>query len=230
MILVVQNDVDCPAGLYGALLNRWAVPHGYWHPYAGEAEPSLAPWRGVIVLGGFPGVHDEVQYPFLAVVKRFMGRLVAARIPCLGICLGGQLLAQVLGGTVHARRYGEKGCRQITLTDDGRNDPLFVGLPPHVPVFQWHTDSFEIPEGALHLAFSQECIGQSLRCDKAWGVQFHPEVDTAVVAAWCGKSGANSALLAEFRAQQNSLYAVGEKLLLNFLCEAAVVTSHSSFV
>lgn len=223
MILVVQNDTECPAGFYGELLIRWTVPHGYWHPYAGEVEPSLEPWRGVIVLGGFPGVHDEARYPFLSVVKNFMSRLIEARIPCLGICLGGQLLAQVMGGRVHARRFGEKGCRHIALTDAGGKDPLFAGLPAYFPVFQWHNDSFEIPPGALHLATSEDCPGQALRYDKAWGVQFHPEVDAPVVAAWCGKSGANYAALEAFKAQQSSLSAVGEKLLRNFLCEAGVV-------
>lgn len=217
MILVVQNDATCPAGLYGELLQRWKVPHGYWHPYADEPQPSLVAWQGVIVLGGFPGVHDEARYPFLAVVKSFMRSLVEARIPCLGICLGGQLLAEVLGGTVHARRFGEKGCRYIALTEEGQQDPLFAGLPVQFPVFQWHNDSFEIPPCALHLAFSKECIGQALRYDKAWGVQFHPEVDAAVILSWCRIAAEDASLIKDFSVIQDDLRGVGELLLLNFL-------------
>lgn len=223
MILIIQNDPRCPAGLYGKLLRAWRVSHGFWRPYAGEGSPPRRRLIGVIVLGGTMGVHDVAEYPSLLPVKDLLKEVVEVNLPCLGICLGGQLLAEALGAAVHSNRNGEKGCRTITLTDAGRKDSLFSGLSSTVPVFHWHNDSFEIPEEAEHLAFSSDCPGQAFRYGNAWGVQFHPEIDGPILEDWRkdAQTPEESNAFNQFCQQQVAVRKVGERLLNNFLATAS---------
>lgn len=217
MILVVENAAECPSGLYGELLETWGIPHALWRPHAEEAAPPLEAVRGVLVLGGPMGVHDEGEHPFLRTEKDFLRDLLRRDIPCFGICLGGQLLAEVLGAPVYSRRCGEQGCNLIQLTEAGRRDPLFSGLGDPFLAYHWHNDSFAIPDGALHLAFTEVCAGQAFRWGRAWGVQFHPEVDAAIVADWLRQAQADDAPLRAFRRQETQLRRVGTRLLRNFL-------------
>ena len=217
MILFVQNDDAVPAGRFASLLAVWQVPTRTWRPDRGESLPDLNTIRGVIILGGYMGVHDGARYPYLATVRTLMAELLARDIPQLGICLGGQLLAAVLGGEVRSASHGERGCHTLQLTAAGQSDPLFAGLPATVPVFQWHNDSFTLPPGALHLAMSADCPGQALRAGRAWGVQFHPEVTVEIIAAWARKCGAGPEVVAEFGACEAALAEVAQRLLGNFV-------------
>lgn len=222
MILIVQNDAAVPAGRFARLLEDWQIPRATWRPDRGEAPPAFSGLSGVIILGGYMGVHDQERYPYLTTVRQFMTGLLTRDIPQLGICLGGQLLAAVLGGEVRTATAGERGCRQLLLTDAGRADPLFAGIPAAFPVFQWHHDSFTVPPDALHLARSADCPGQAVRSARAWGVQFHPEVTPAIVASWRRKTGAPAAVVAEFREREGELAAVAKRLLDNFLAIAGL--------
>ena len=220
MLLLIQNDAAVPPGLFAPLLAARRVPVATWRPFAGEPPPEPAQLSGCIVLGGYLGVQDLPSAPALAAVRRFMADLLARDLPQLGICLGGQLLADLLGAEVFAGVGGERGCQPLQLSAAGQSDPLFAGFPASFPVFQWHNDSFAIPPGAEHLAFSAACPGQALRSGRAWGVQFHPEVDAAIVASWRRKCGADPALEADFAAHRRELEAGAARLLDNFLAIA----------
>jgi GMP synthase-like glutamine amidotransferase len=223
MLYIIQNDAHVPAGTYGRYLQEQDIPHRTVHLYAGESLPALAEASAVIVLGGYMGVHDEADYPFLLPLKRFMRSAAEAGTPLLGICLGGQLLADVLGGEVHSRHRGEKGLHEIRLTAAGQGDPLFVGLPPAIAAFQWHNDSFAVPPAAVHLAASTPCPGQAFRWRNAWGVQFHPEVDRPIVAVWSAKADPEGRYAAEFAAGEAAHRATGRRLLENFLAYAGIL-------
>lgn len=224
MILIVQNDPAVPAGRFARLLDDWQVPWKIWRPDLGQAPPEFAALKGAIVLGGYMGVHDQARYPYLATVKTFMADLLTRDIPQLGICLGGQLLAAVLGGEVRAGVGGERGCRSLLLTAAGQTDPLFAGLPPAFAVFQWHHDSFAVPPGAVHLAHSAVCPGQVIRAGRAWGAQFHPEVTPEIVAPWQLRTGAPAEVVAEFREREEELAISAVRLLRNFLALSGVAT------
>lgn len=216
-MIIIQNDPRVPAGLFAAHLGEKGIPHRTVHLHAGEILPRPDDCRAVAVLGGYMGVHDTDRHPFLLPLMNFMRECAERDVPLLGICLGGQLLAAALGGEVQGQSRGEKGVREIVLTAAGSEDPLFAGLPRALPVFQWHNDSFDSPPASVHLAFSPCCPGQAFRFRRAWGVQFHPEVDETIVSAWVQSAGADPDHLRAFAAARDPLARVGSALFGNFL-------------
>ncbi len=222
MICILQNDPRVPAGIYGRYLQDKEFPFRTAHLYAGDPLPALTEVSAVIVLGGTMGVHDEADFPFLAHLQRFMRAAAEAGTPLLGICLGGQLLAQALGGEVRSGHRGEKGLQEIRFTSGGHDDPLFASLSPAFAAFEWHNDSFEVPSGAVHLAASAVCPGQAFRYRNAWGVQFHPEVDRAIVAAWSTAGDPEGGYAAQFAAGEAAHRAMAQRLLENFLGIAGI--------
>ena len=219
MFVVVQNDPEVPAGTYGDHLRNRGVPFETVRPYAGESLPDAVEVRRAIVLGGAMGVCDTDRFPFLAEVKRFIGACVQGETPFLGICLGGQLLADVLGGKVTANSpYGEKGTLPVSLTAAGEADPLFAGLGRDFITFQWHNDSFAVPPGGVLLASSAACQNQAFRYGRnAYGTQFHPEVNGEIVAQWVRDSAGGEPLRSAFAANESLYRQAALRLLINFL-------------
>lgn len=217
MILFIENDPRCPTGLFGTRLRDWGLPHVLWRAHRGEPAPPVDQLTGVIVLGGTMGVQDELEHPHLLHVKAFLRKLASDQLPCLGICLGGQLLAEIMGGAVHSDHNGEKGCHPLSLTRAGGEDLLFSGLPDTLVVFHWHNDSFDVPEKTAHLAFSHRCPGQAFRSGNVWGVQFHPEITADILRDWWQPATDEPGILTVFQQQQERLHRTGEQLLKNFL-------------
>jgi len=222
MFLIVQNDPEVPAGAYAGYLTEMGVTFRLVRPFGGEELPSPGKVAAVVVLGGAMGVHDTAVHPFLVRVKGFIGEVVAAGIPYLGICLGGQLLADVLGAPVTTGTDGEKGTFTVSLTPEGARDPLFAGVPSPFVTFQWHNDTFAIPAGAVRLASSPACPNQAFRAgERAWGLQFHPEVTGDIVDIWARWSAETAScadrIVAEFAAVEPDFRAVSRQILANFL-------------
>jgi GMP synthase-like glutamine amidotransferase len=186
-------------------------------PASGEAE-------AVIVLGGVMGAGEDDTYPFLRDVKRLIRECVAVDTPFLGICLGGQLLSEVLGTLVATRSRGEMGVCRVSLTTEGAADPLFRGVPLEFITFQWHNDSFDLPAGCQLLASSTVCLHQAIRHGSAvYGVQFHPEVNADIVMSWNGDAARNSRYLPVFLQAEDEYLAASRTLLHNFFRIAGLV-------
>ncbi len=222
MLIIIQNDPEVPAGSYGEYLREQNIPFRVVIPYAGEELPSVAELSAAICFGGAMGVHDTAKYPFMLGVKGLIGECVRREKPFLGICLGGQLLADVLGGEVGSNQNGEKGSLTVSLTPAGEEDPLFAGIAQKFSTFQWHNDSFTIPPGGVRLAESAACPNQAFRVGKnAYGTQFHPEVDRAIVGSWARSTGETApvvaAFLADFDQAQADYTKASRRLLANFL-------------
>lgn len=223
MLAVIQNDPEVPLGAFAGYLAEAGTRYTTIHPYLGEEFPPLKDITAIIVLGGTMGVHDTDRHPFLVGLKSFIRACVAQDIPFLGICLGGQLLADVLGARVTSGSpCGEKGTLTVRLNVAGRADPLFAGLPEEFVTIQWHNDSFALPEGAILLGSSADCPNQAFRYGQsAWGIQFHPEVDREIVDCWARWSEKTAPsvddYLTAFIAGEEAYWSASRRLLENFL-------------
>jgi GMP synthase-like glutamine amidotransferase len=152
----------------------------------GDALPeSLESAAGLVILGGPMNVYEEKRYPFLQAEERLIDKALLEEVPFLGVCLGGQLLAKSCGAPVTRSPDGEKGWFDVKLNDAGKSDLLFSGLPDILSVFQWHQDTFAVPEGGKLLATARLCRNQAFRMGSvAYGLQFHPEMTPEMVRSW----------------------------------------------
>ena len=130
-------------------------------------------------------VHETEKYPFLADEITLIQDCLGSGVKLLGLCLGAQLIAKALGSRVINNSVKEIGWSTIKLTDEGKSSQMFQDFPEIFHVFQWHGDTFELPEGALHLAKSNVCENQAFSYGNALALQFHMEVKADDVGAWC---------------------------------------------
>jgi GMP synthase-like glutamine amidotransferase len=143
----------------------------------GDPLPSLNQIDWLLVMGGPMNVYEEQHYPWLAQEKRFIEETIQAGKVVLGICLGAQLIADVLGAKVYRNPYQEIGWYPIEKTKAAAASSLFRVLPSTLEVFHWHGDTFDIPSGAIHLARSAACENQAFLYDeRVLGLQFHLEM------------------------------------------------------
>ena len=150
-----------------------------------HARPNIASYDGLVVLGGPMNVDETDRYTHLATEVELIRETIGAGLPVLGICLGGQLIARALGAEVKRSPEKEIGWYDLSPTENARDDPLLSHLAPAQKIFQWHGDSFAIPEGAVHLASSPGCPNQAFRFgDRIYGLQFHLEVDQPMIERW----------------------------------------------
>jgi GMP synthase (glutamine-hydrolysing) len=227
MIAFIQNDPDVPAGTYADWLLEDGIPFRIVRPYLNENLPLQAKITASIVLGGAMGANDTDKYPSLLKVRKHISDTVTSGRPYLGICLGGQLLTDVLGTPVRSNVHGERGIHSISLTCGGTNDPLFHGLPQQFISFQWHNDSFDIPPGAIRLAYSAACPNQALRYGRnAYGLQFHPEIYENIVANWCLDDATEiqgtEQILSLFKKEEDDYRRYSRQILNNFLRIAGI--------
>ncbi len=150
-----------------------------------QAQPSLEGYHGLVVLGGPMNLDQTSAYPHLLTESRLIAEAVENDLPVLGVCLGAQLIAHTLGARVVPNRCKEIGWYDVGLTPAGAADPLFQHCAESEKMFQWHGQTFEIPEGAIRLAGSERCRNQAFRYgDNVYGFQFHLEVDEAMILHW----------------------------------------------
>ena len=150
-----------------------------------DATPNVEKYDGLIVLGGPMCVDQVDSHPHLLTEIEAIRQAMELQMPVLGICLGAQLIATALGAKVRKNPSKEIGWYDVTPTTDGEKDPLFSCFDGTEKIFQWHGDTFDIPHGAVHLATSPDCANQAFRFgDRTYGLQFHLEVDEALIQRW----------------------------------------------
>ena len=185
-ILVCQH---VPYEILGTL-NPKFKEHGFRIRYVNfgrfpQMQPALKDIDGLVILGGPMNVDETEKHPHLSYEVTMIQEALQRDIPILGICLGSQLIAKALGAKVSPNHQKEIGWYDIEQNEAGREDPLFSHFENRERIFQWHGDTFAIPDGALHLARSETCAHQAFRFgDKVYGLQFHLEVDEAMIARW----------------------------------------------
>ncbi|MEO9903390.1 type 1 glutamine amidotransferase [Nisaea sp.] len=140
---------------------------------------------GMIVLGGDQNALDDSGSPYFPPLLDLIRAFDTARRPVLGICLGAQLLARAHGGGNIVGDELEFGYVPVTPTAAGIKDPLTAILDPHVPIFEWHSDTFTLPPGAIHLATSKAYRNQAYSVgNMSYGTQFHFEVGRTLAERW----------------------------------------------
>ncbi len=139
----------------------------------------------LVILGGPIGAYDEQDYPFLTDELRLLKLRLEADLPTLGICLGAQLMARALGARVYPGSRKEIGWSPIELSQAGKDSPLAHLVTDSAAVLHWHSDTFDLPIGATHLASSSQYQNQAFSSGKAaLALQFHPEVTDRGLERW----------------------------------------------
>lgn len=165
-----------------ANIELWAKSRGHSITrtllFKNEVFPRAGDFDWLIIMGGSMSTYEEDKYPWLVQEKEFIARAIEHKKIVLGVCLGSQLIAGVLGGRVTRNKYKEIGWHPVTLTEEGKRSPIFSNLPGRFTVFQWHGDTFSIPPGATRVAKSEGCPNQAFQCGCTVGLQFHIEYST----------------------------------------------------
>lgn len=150
-----------------------------------DQHPPLDKYAALIVLGGPMNSHQIDSYPNLITEVDVIREAVQSDMSVLGICLGAQLLAKALGGSVVRNAEREIGWYDVELTEHGESDPVLAAFASPQSVFQWHEDGIDLPDTAVHLASSPASAVQAFRYgEHAYGFQFHLEVDDSLIERW----------------------------------------------
>ncbi|MCU0827035.1 MAG: type 1 glutamine amidotransferase [Tabrizicola sp.] len=184
-VAIVENTRITHHGQVGVALHEAAALIDLWKPWADNRLPTTDDADALVVFGGEQSARDDHTHPYLPALADLMTAYTAADKPVLGICLGSQLLARAFGAENHLGTTPEFGWVDVSLTEDGRADPVLGALPGTFPIFQWHSDTFTLPQGATHLAQSAAARHQAFRIGRAtYGTQFHFEASRSVVQDW----------------------------------------------
>ncbi len=148
------------------------------HLYKNEPFPDFSSFDLLLIMGGPMGVYDDDKYPFLKKEKIFIENAIRLEKKVLGICLGAQLIAEVLGSKVYKCENKEIGWFPVFKTKEAENSKYFKDFPEHLDVIHWHGDTFDIPAGTKHLFYSEGCKNQAFESDNGniVGLQFHLEL------------------------------------------------------
>ena len=174
-------------------IGEWASERGHFVTGSlalTESYPDPITIDWLVVMGGAMGVHDEPRHPWLVAEKRFIYNAIDSGARVLGVCLGAQLAADVLGAQVSPNAEREVGWFPVELTPEGRSSRVFGVLPERFLAGQWHADTFEVPPGGVRMASSEACVNQAFEWEeRVYGLQFHLEWDAAAVSRLADECG-----------------------------------------
>jgi GMP synthase (glutamine-hydrolysing) len=186
-VLVLQHHPAESLGLIEQALTLYGLTATYVRAWDGDMVPKrMRGYEGLVVLGGPMSVYEQAQYPWMIDEMRLIDRAVKADVPVLGICLGSQLLAAVLGAQVRRGAQPEIGWHEVRLAPLAAADAVWATIASDHESFQafhWHGDIFDLPTGAEQLASSAITPCQGFVYGRsAYGTLFHLEVTEKVVA------------------------------------------------
>jgi GMP synthase (glutamine-hydrolysing) len=184
-VLAIVHQNDAGPGVFGeairelgAELDQWLVPEQPAPP----ADPHS--YDAVFTLGGSMNADQQERHPWLLDESALIKELLERGTPLMGLCLGGQMVAQAAGGIPGRAPRPEIGWFEIDVDEAGGADPVMAALAPRFEAFCWHSYEFSLPPGAVALARSELCLHACRIGAAAWALQFHPEVSAADALAW----------------------------------------------
>jgi GMP synthase-like glutamine amidotransferase len=223
---LVQHVAAEGPGTIGPIAERHGLILERFRMDRGDALPAAREVGGVVVLGGPMGTYQAPAHPHLAAEQALLAEACACGLPVLGICLGAQLLAAALGARVYRGPTAEMGAGVVTLTAAGARDPVLGPAGEAFQVLHWHGDTFDLPDGATLLASSSGYAHQAFRSGtRAYGFQFHPEVDRDLARAWAPVFPAGIALTERDRV---AVEATGRAILDRFFAAALAASGERS--
>ncbi|MCX7793727.1 MAG: hypothetical protein N2257_04905 [Thermodesulfovibrionales bacterium] len=190
-VLIIKNTPLEGPGTIIQFLSYHSIDYRIIEAGAGEEIPTVEGYEYLIVLGGPMAVYEMDKYPFLKMVALSIENALKKDSKILGICLGAQLFAHVLGSRVYPGEKKEIGWFPVKPTLDGARDEVFRTLvepSDTTTVFQWHGDTYDLPEGAFRLASSELFQEQAFRYGNSYGLQFHIEITPEIVIEWFSDS------------------------------------------
>lgn len=216
VLVILHDPSEGPGTLEDYLAFKRVAVHKV-RLYAYESLPqSVESYDAVVSMGGPMNVNEDEQYPFLRDETGFLKQAIDLGLPVLGICLGAQMIARSCGASVYKAPNQEIGWNQVLLTDAGKDDMFFHNLPEELTVFQWHNDTFDLPEGGQLLATSAGCLHQAFRYHNAYGLQFHVEVTPQIFSDWFGLSPEGEGFIHHLRKIEVAFIRQALRLYSNF--------------
>ncbi len=165
-LLIIQHELDGPPGttLDWASQNNYQVE--YWFPFQGTPAPDRTDYQGVVICGGSMDTFQEETFPWLRTEKKFIRDLIDNKVKIFGLCLGSQLIADIMGGKVYIHEPGwEVGFVPVETTEGET-----------IQAFHWHHCTFDLPPGAELTATNSFCKNQAYKLgSNIMATQFHPE-------------------------------------------------------
>jgi GMP synthase-like glutamine amidotransferase len=218
-ILVLRHEPFEHLGHFAAALDSAGAPFEYRDL---GAPLSLGEAPGVIIMGGPQSANDSL--PGLRAELALIDDALKAGVPMLGICLGSQLIAKALGARVYRNGQKEIGWFPVRFTESAAGDPMFSSFQSPMNFFHWHGETFDLPEGACWLAYSEKTRHQAFRfSSNVYGLQFHPEVTPEMISDWCqqpANCGDSDAMPALFGSHAEDLRPSAQKIVEGWLGRA----------
>jgi GMP synthase (glutamine-hydrolysing) len=190
-VLVVENEEGGGPGQLAASAAEAGLELDVRSAAGDDIPERLGDAAGLVVLGASYDVRDAERYPHLFTVMDLIREAADTGTPALGLCLGGQLAAEALGGRVERGANGpEIGWKPVRATSDGADDPVAEAVGEGTPLLLWHHDVFVPPQGSTRILTSEDGYPeQGFRLGSVWGIQPHPEADPPTLAEWVRSSG-----------------------------------------
>jgi len=198
-VLLVRNDAFETFGVAPRAFAKAQMPVSVWEAVDASPAPDLEEVGGLIVFGSSYNVEHADEHPFIHAVADLTREAVERRVPCLGVCFGAQLLAWALGGEVEKSPVREVGFEPLRPLDPAQGDALVSHYADGDLAFQWHMDTFTLPDDSTLLVRGDGVLHQAYRVgDRTWGIQFHLEIDRAEIELWLDEYGKDGDLLADW--------------------------------